>query len=96
MPWYLPDPNIRIFAEQWWPPGDERHVKMIPGVQSELIGPIMDADGAPPPDKIRYYIDTLEGKMYVSPGDYIVTGIKGEKYPCKPDIFEQKYILGNV
>ncbi len=37
------------------------------------------------------YIETLEGKMYVSFGDYVITGIKGEKYPCKPDIFEQTY-----
>lgn len=36
-------------------------------------------------------IDTLEGGHYVTPGDYIITGIKGEHYPCKPDIFEQTY-----
>lgn len=37
------------------------------------------------------YINTLEGKMYISPGDYIITGVKGERYPCKPDIFESTY-----
>jgi len=37
------------------------------------------------------YIATLEGKMKISPGDYIITGIKGERYPCKPDIFEATY-----
>ena len=36
-------------------------------------------------------IDTLEGKMVVNPGDYIITGVKGEVYPCKPDIFEMTY-----
>ncbi len=36
-------------------------------------------------------IQTLEGKMLVSPGDYVITGVKGEKYPCKPDIFELTY-----
>lgn len=36
-------------------------------------------------------IDTLEGKMHVSPGDYIIKGIKGEFYPCKPDIFALTY-----
>ena len=36
-------------------------------------------------------IKTLEGPMGVSPGDWIITGVKGEKYPCKPDIFEQTY-----
>jgi hypothetical protein len=36
-------------------------------------------------------IDTLEGGMQVSPGDWVIRGIKGEFYPCKPDIFEQTY-----
>ena len=37
------------------------------------------------------YIETLEGKMYISNGDWIITGVKGEKYPCKPDIFAATY-----
>ena len=37
------------------------------------------------------YIETLEGKMAISEGDYIITGVKGERYPCKPDIFEMTY-----
>lgn len=36
-------------------------------------------------------IPTLEGTMEASPGDWIIKGIKGEFYPCKPDIFEQTY-----
>ncbi len=32
-------------------------------------------------------IHTLEGDMKANKGDYIITGINGEKYPCKPDIF---------
>lgn len=36
-------------------------------------------------------IDTLEGKMIASPGDWIITGVNGEQYPCKPDIFEKTY-----
>lgn len=36
-------------------------------------------------------IKTLEGDMKVSVGDYIIKGIKGEFYPCKPDIFEASY-----
>lgn len=36
-------------------------------------------------------VQTLEGPLAVSPGDWIITGIKGEKYPCKPDIFEATY-----
>ena len=36
-------------------------------------------------------IETLEGTMHASVGDYIITGVRGEQYPCKPDIFEQTY-----
>ncbi len=36
-------------------------------------------------------IDTLEGEMRANIGDFIVRGVKGEFYPCKPDIFEQTY-----
>lgn len=36
-------------------------------------------------------IHTLEGDMIVRDGDYVITGVKGEKYPCKPDIFEATY-----
>ncbi len=44
-------------------------------------------------DGVRLYpfIQTLEGRHFISRGDYIITGIKGERYPCKPDIFEQTY-----
>ncbi len=37
------------------------------------------------------WIETLEGGHNVCPGDWIITGVKGEHYPCKPDIFEQTY-----
>lgn len=37
------------------------------------------------------HIGTLEGIMIASPGDWIIQGIKGELYPCKPDIFEATY-----
>ena len=41
----------------------------------------------------RIYVNTPEGKMYVNAGDYIIRGVKGEVYPCKPDIFEASYDL---
>ena len=37
------------------------------------------------------FINTLEGTHHVSVGDYVVQGIQGELYPCKPDIFEASY-----
>lgn len=36
-------------------------------------------------------IETLEGDMYISKGDYIIKGVQGEFYPCKPDIFHATY-----
>jgi hypothetical protein len=44
---------------------------------------------------VEITINTLEGKMLASPGDWIITGICGEQYPCKPDIFEKTYELVN-
>lgn len=44
-----------------------------------------------PDSVIEVYIKTLEGKVKISEGDYIIKGIKGEYYPCKPDIFEGSY-----
>jgi len=40
-------------------------------------------------------IKTLEGVMYASLGDYIIKGINGEVYPCKPNIFEKTYEIYN-
>lgn len=39
------------------------------------------------------WIDTLEGGHIVCPGDYVITGVAGEFYPCKPSIFERTYDL---
>lgn len=40
---------------------------------------------------VHGWIDTLEGGDIVCPGDWIITGVNGEHYPCKPDIFEKTY-----
>lgn len=37
------------------------------------------------------YVETLEGTMHVKPNDWVICGVKGEFYPCKPDIFEATY-----
>ena len=51
---------------------------------SGLPVPFRFADGA-------IYIATLEGEMKANPGDWIIKGVKGEFYPCKPDIFAATY-----
>lgn len=38
-------------------------------------------------------IQTLEGPLRAAPGDWIITGVRGEQYPCKPDVFEKTYEL---
>ena len=42
---------------------------------------------------VELFIDTLEGKHHVSVGDFIIRGVHGELYPCKPDIFAKTYEL---
>lgn len=42
-------------------------------------------------DNPKLKIETLEGVMEASVGDYIIKGVNGEFYPCKPDIFEKTY-----
>lgn len=54
-------------------------------------------DGVSDLSIVTYYdfchIHTLEGKMTGRTGDWIIRGVKGECYPCKPDIFEMTYEL---
>jgi hypothetical protein len=42
-------------------------------------------------DHSEIHIDTLEGTMTAQQGDWIIKGVQGEFYPCKPDIFEATY-----
>lgn len=42
-------------------------------------------------DRTQLSINTLEGALWVTPMDFIIKGVKGEFYPCKPDIFEATY-----
>lgn len=53
--------------------------------------PWPDEHGNTPKDMSWGYIDTLEGRMHVRADDWIITGVKGERYPCKPDIFTATY-----
>lgn len=52
-----------------------------------------ETDEASPnsPDQEHMLIETLEGVMTASKGDYIIEGVKGEYYPCRQDIFEETY-----
>jgi hypothetical protein len=67
---------VVIEATQWFKRGDH------PEVKGYFAGP---------EDTTLGWIDTLEGGHIVTPGDWIITGVKGEHYPCKPDIFKATY-----
>jgi hypothetical protein len=49
---------------------------------------VIDAEG---PLAEQRLIETLEGTMRADVGDYVITGIHGEQYPCKPDVFAATY-----
>jgi hypothetical protein len=71
-------------AHNW--EGDVVRYFRHPGVAGDTVckhcGGIMHNHG---------WIDTLEGGHIVCPGDYVITGVQGEHYPCKPGIFAQTY-----
>lgn len=75
---------VVISAEQWWP-GKSVDGVIFPLPKYKKPCSLLGTYG---------FIDTLEQGHYVTPGDWIITGVKGEKYPCKPDIFESIYEIG--
>lgn len=62
-----------------------------PKTANEFIGERYGTDWEYAKDSEDIVIKTLEGNMTCHVGDYIICGIKGELYPCKPDIFEATY-----
>lgn len=77
---------VVIDATQWFKVGDHREVS-----ENELP---LGCPNCGRPDGDHGRIVTLESSgegHFVCPGDWIITGVKGEFYPCKPDIFDQTY-----
>ena len=60
-----------------------------PSSQEGALFPTVFPEGAIGTDEL--YINSPEGKMFVRFNDYIIRGVKGEIYPCNPDIFEATY-----
>jgi hypothetical protein len=60
-----------------------------PGIPSWFIDAVLDGKVTAASNSIA--ITTLEGVMQAAPGDWIIRGVKGELYPCKPDIFAEIY-----
>ncbi len=89
---------IEIEAHQWFKNGD--HPNDGPAEnEGELVRYFRrpDIDGKSGCSLCGYvfhahgWIDTLEDGHRVCPGDWIIEGVQGEFYPCKPDIFEETY-----
>jgi hypothetical protein len=81
---------VVIEAEQFWP-----EIGPWPdGVEDRRL-PVVDIHwrcGACGESAYHHgWVQTLEGELIACRGDWIITGVKGERYPCKPDIFEQTY-----
>lgn len=67
---------------------------VVEAVKVETLDDVYDfcgLDNTTQPLHDKVGIITLEGTMWASVGDYIIKGVQGEFYPCKPDIFEQTY-----
>lgn len=73
---------VEVEAVQYWPG------KTCQGVAA-FMGIAHDEDDCY--DDAEWFIDTLEGTMTAKPGDWIIRGVAGEFYPCKPNIFEATY-----
>lgn len=76
-----------VEAEQWFPGKEVEGVRRIPAHRADLTktrGIFIDR-----PE--RHVVDTLSGPVDVAFGDWIITGVMGEKYPCRQDIFELTY-----
>lgn len=76
---------VIIEATQWFKHHDHDQVEPLYGTEEDFIISHMDNW------KEFGKIETLEGTHFVTPGDWIITGVNGEYYPCKPDIFKKTY-----
>ncbi len=79
---------VVIEATQWFKLGDHLYV----GEYCHRCGPKLCQHCGERKDR-HGWVDTLEGGHIVCQGDWIITGVQGERYPCKPDIFEETYEL---
>ena len=74
----------------WW--RTATMTDFMPGWVGEAYNNSWDAKGRKLYNKNGcWFISTLEGDHEVKEGDYIIRGVRGELYPCKPDIFAMSY-----
>lgn len=76
---------VQLLWENWGEICDFAGVGNLSDGKPEGFNPDKD------PNKIGLHIPTIEGVLTASEGDWIIKGVKGELYPCKPDIFQATY-----
>jgi hypothetical protein len=81
---------VVIEATQWFKMGDHPMVEDYWG-KAECHDYARNHNLTTEQRKQLGWVKTLEGAHVVCSGDWIITGVKGENYPCKPDIFEMTY-----
>ncbi len=97
---------VVVDATQWWRNGDHpldyasdaSGHRRAHGHEGEVVRYFRSGDEDDAPCAkcgqnhfVHGWIDTLDGGHIVCPGDWIITGVNGEHYPCKPDIFAKTY-----
>lgn len=94
---------VVIEAQQWWPPGDDRHnPSMLTHRKGNTVSPpdyrqdgdlfcAIDEKYGQGPSVFMIRTGGSNSDVQVHPGDWIITGVRGEKYPCKDEIFRQTY-----
>ncbi|SKF90466.1 hypothetical protein [Mycobacteroides abscessus] len=88
---------VEIEAMQW-PDADDENGEEVVQRSSDIHAWVWGSGGRTwivtpkaNPSDVHAVLQTLEGDMRISPGDWIIRGVAGEFHPCKPDIFEQTY-----
>ena len=84
---------VEVEAVVWTGSNDEE-IKKFAGdsaVFQDIVASIFDIEYNIVPCTRKLYFQTLEGLMEASVGDYIIKGVKGEVYACKPDVFKMTY-----
>jgi hypothetical protein len=82
---------VVVEAIQWWQTGDHAAVVHPVPAEARIPSDLLSAVTPPLPPTRLGAIRTLEGWMLVTPGDFIIRGVHGEHYACKPDIFQKTY-----
>lgn len=90
--------QIEVEAHRWWKNGDhpedgppDKEGKVVRYYRNPEVSQDASCQQCDCVFKYHGWIDTLEGGHIVCPGDWVITGVEKEKYPCKDQIFRKTY-----